>query len=47
MVVYPGESVRFALLWYAASARVEVSVVEDLRSTTTIHTFMHCANPHS
>ena len=40
-------SVRFALRRYAASARVEVSVAEDLRSTTAIHSFVHCANPHS
>ena len=38
---------RFALRRYAASARVEVSVAGDLRSTTAIHSFMHCANPHS
>ena len=42
-----GESVRFALRRFAASARVEVSVAEDLRSTTAIHSFVHCANPHS
>ena len=38
---------RSALRRYAVSARVEVSVAEDLRSTTAIHSFMHCANPHS
>ena len=32
---------------YAASARVEVSVAEDLRSTTAIPSFVRCANPHS
>ena len=41
------KSVRLALLRSSASARVEVSVAEDLRSTTAIHSFMHCANPHS
>ena len=38
---------RFALRRYATSARVEVSVAEDMRSTTAIHSFVHCANPHS
>ena len=38
---------RFALRRSAASARVEVSVARDLRSTTATHSFVHCAKPRS
>ena len=42
-----GESVRIALRRSAASARVEVSVAGDLRSTTATHSFVHCAKSRS
>ena len=38
---------RFALRRSAASARVEVSVAGDVRSTTATHSFVHCAKPRS